>query len=83
MQICIFICQFAICHVSDTVPIAVRPDVIALDHMADVIAICMMSVSRADVKPNVNMYNKADGIALVDCVGRCYCHVAMYIATDM
>ena len=29
------------------------------------------------------MYNKADGIALVDCVGRCYCHVAMYIATDM
>ena len=51
--------------------------------MADVIAICMMFVSRPDVKPNINMYNKADGIALVDCVGRCYGHVAMYIATDM
>ena len=40
---------------------------------------------RADINPNINIcITKADGIALGDCVGRCYCHVAMYIAiTDM
>ena len=52
--------------------------------MADVIAIFLYHIIayRADIKPNINIcITKADGIALGDYVGRCYCHVAMYIAT--
>ena len=84
MPICDNICQlwYAICHVSDTVHIVVRLMLLPLIIWQMLSPYLSYIAYRADVKPNINIcITKADGIALGDCVGRCYCHVAMYIAT--
>ena len=54
-------------------------DVIAFDCMADVIA--MFSSIEQMLSPYlVYVYQEADVIAFYDYIGRCYCHVFIYIA---
>ena len=54
-------------------------DVIAFDYMADVIA-KFSSIGQMLSPYLVYVYQEADVIAFYDCIGRCYCHVTIYIA---
>ena len=54
-------------------------DVIAFDCMADVIAM-FSSIEQMLSLYLVYVYQEADVIAFYDYIGRCYCHVFIYIA---
>ena len=69
-----------LCYVANTLAhVYKEADVIAFDCMADVIA--MFSSMEQMLSPYlVYVYQEADVIAFYDYIGRCYCHVFIYIA---
>ena len=69
-----------LCYVTDTLAYVYKEaDVIAFDCMADVIA--MFSSIEQMLSPYlVYVYQEADVFAFYDYIGRCYCHVTIYIA---
>ena len=69
-----------LCYVTNTLAYVYKEaDVIAFDCMADVIA--MFSSIEQMLSPYlVYVYQEADVIAFYDYIGRCYCHVFIYIA---
>ena len=71
--------NMSLCYVADTLAYVYKEaDVIAFDCMADVIA--MFSFIEQMLSPYlVYVYQQADVIAFYDYIGRCFCHVSIYI----
>ena len=74
------IINMPLCYVTDTLAYVYKEAVVsAFDCMADVIA--MFSSIEQMLSPYlVYVYQEADVIAFYDYIGRCYCHVFIYIA---
>ena len=69
-----------LCYVTDTFAYVYREDdVIAIDCMADVIAL-FSSIEQMLTPYLAYVYQEADVIAFYDYISRCYCHVTIYIA---
>ena len=75
-----YVINMPLCYVTDTLAYVYKEaDVIAFGCMADVIA--MFSSIEQMLSPClVYVYQEADVIAFYDYIGRCYCHVFIYIA---
>ena len=72
------IINMPLCYVTDTLAYVYKEaDVIAFDCMAD--AIAMFSSIEQMLNPYL-VYQEADVTAFYDYIGRCYCHVSIYIA---
>ena len=75
-----YVINMPLCYVTDILAYVYKEaDVIAFDCMADVIA--MFSSIEQMLSPYlVYVHQEADVIAFYDYIGRCYCHVFIYIA---